>query len=164
MRIWGLVSPGSVMSRRRGLCARTGPRLLRSLSPILVGLVGLFAANGAQAQSATIEYRVLGEGMTGQVITQSLEVRVTNAGPGAMLGTSATISVLASMPTVPLGNVSIGDIPVGNTASRLANISFSVANEATLPAVGVDLALAPAGQHNRSGGKAPWFGVCLNGP
>ncbi len=22
----------------------------------------------------------------------------------------------------------------------------------------------PTGQHNRSGGKAPWFGVCFNGP
>ena len=24
--------------------------------------------------------------------------------------------------------------------------------------------IGPAGQQNRSGGKAPWFGVCLDGP
>lgn len=127
MRIWSRVSP-----RHRGLCARTGPRLLRSLSPLLIGLVGLFAASVAQAQSVTVEYRVLGESRTAQVITQSIEVRVTNAGPGAMFSTSATISAIATMPMDPLGTVSIGDVPAGFMASRLATISFSVANEPTV--------------------------------
>lgn len=98
----------------------------------LVGLLGLFLSSVSEAQSVNVEYRVLSESTTGQVITQSLEVRVTNAGPGAMLGTSATISVAASVPTDPLGDVSIGDIPVGYTAVSLADISFSVANEATI--------------------------------
>lgn len=107
-------------------------RLTHRLLPFAVGLLGLFAASVAHAQSVTVEYRVLSESTTAQAITQSIEVRVTNAGPGAMFSTSATISAVATMPIDPLGTASIGDVPVGFTASQLANVSFSVANEPTV--------------------------------
>lgn len=63
------------------------------------------------------------------MVTQSIEVRVTNAGPGIMLSASATISSATTIPIDPLGQVSLGDIPVGFTAIQATTISFSVANE-----------------------------------
>lgn len=104
--------------------------LIRSLASLLAGLSALILANGAQAQSVSVEYHVLSETTTDQGITQSLEVRITNTGVDAMFGTSGALTIPASVPMAPLGQVAIGDIPVGYTASGIVDISFSVANEA----------------------------------
>ena len=98
----------------------------------LLLLTGLLATGVAHAGSVAVEYRLLGEGTIGETVTQSLELRVTNVSGDAMIGTAAAISAMVSVPVDPLGAVTIGDVPDGFTASRLADIRFSVANESTV--------------------------------
>lgn len=95
----------------------------------LVGLLGLFLSSVSEAQSVNVEYRVLSENTTGEVITKSIEVHVLNVGPDTMLGTSATISAFTTMPIDPLGQMLVGDVPVGAVVATTGQISFSVANE-----------------------------------
>lgn len=112
LRIWNVASPGYLMC--------------------IMALLGLLVASTAHAQTVTVEYRMLSESRTADAITQSIEVHVTNIGPDAMSNTSATISAIATTPIGPLGQVLLGEIPVGFTVSQIAELSFSVANEPTV--------------------------------
>jgi hypothetical protein len=46
----------------------------------------------------------------------------------------------------------------------VATLTFALRRKQRWVSEGRTVPFGPAGQHNRSGGKAPWFGVCFNGP
>ena len=114
--------------------ARHGSRFFRLFAQVVtVHLISFplffLSVSHSQAEEVMVEYRVLGESVAAEIVTQSLEVFITNHGLSQMQSTSAEISVAGSMPIGPLGQVGLGNIPPGITAAGFTDISFSLADE-----------------------------------
>ena len=84
----------------------------------------------SQTEEVTVEYKVLSERVDGEMITQFIEVYLTNAGPSEMHAPGAEIFVADTAgPRDSLGQVFFGNVLPASTVSNTTEISFRQSDE-----------------------------------